>query len=203
MYDVTTKGDFEIAALLTTLTKDFDRISMHGVRRELLEMQASALGLRSEQVWIPKGATDEKYEEQMARTLVEYKAKGIDQVIFGDLFLEDIRKYREDKLAKLDMKGVFPLWGRPTRELAGFFIEKGFKAILCCIDPKKLGKEFCGREFDSSLLRDLPASVDPCGENGEFHTFVYDGPIFKKKLQVFVGETVLRDGFYFADILAR
>lgn len=203
MYEVATKGEFEIAAILTTLTKGFDRISMHGVRRELLEMQASALGLRSEQVWIPKRATNRKYEEQMARTLKKYKAKGIAHVIFGDLFLEDIRKYREDRLAKLDMKGVFPLWGRPTRELAGFFIEKGFKAILCCIDPKALGKEFCGREFDRSLLRDLPARVDPCGENGEFHTFVYDGPIFKERLQVVVGETVLRERFYFTDILAR
>jgi uncharacterized protein (TIGR00290 family) len=201
LYETTKGGEFVVAALLTTLTRDFDRISMHGVRRELLEMQASALGLQLDEVWISKNAANAEYEDQMRKALERRKAEGIKHVIFGDLFLEDIRKYREDRLSQIGVQGVFPLWGRPTRDVANLFIEKGFRAILCCTDPKAIPKEFCGREFDRQLLSDLPSSVDPCGENGEFHTFVYDGPIFKKRIEVRVGEVVQRDGFYFADII--
>lgn len=200
-YEVAKEGEFAVAALLTTLTRDFDRISMHGVRRELLEMQAHSLGLQLDEVWISKNAANLEYEGQMRKALERRKAEGINQVIFGDLFLADIRKYREEMLSQVGMQGVFPLWGKPTQDLAGFFIEKGFRAILCCVDPKALPREFCGREFDRSLLNDLPKSIDPCGEYGEFHTFVYDGPIFQKRIEVRVGEVVLRDGFYFADII--
>jgi len=201
LYETKKEGEFAVAALLTTLTRDFDRVSMHGVRRELLQMQASALGLPVHEVWISKNAPNVEYEEQMRKTLEKRKAEGIKHVIFGDLFLEDIRRYREERLSQIGMKGVFPLWGRPTRGLADFFVEKGFKAILCTVDPKALSREFCGREYDQSLIRDLPAGVDPCGENGEFHTFVYDGPIFRERIEVRTGEVVQRDGFFFADII--
>lgn len=203
LYEVTKGGEFVVAALLTTLTKDFGRISMHGVRRELLQSQASELGLQVDEVWISKDAANTEYEERMRKTLEGRKAEGIEHIIFGDIFLEDIRRYREDRLSKIGVQGIFPLWGKPTKDLANLFIEKGFKAILCCVDPKALPKEFCGREFDRSLLDDLPLKVDPCGENGEFHTFVYDGPIFENRIEVRAGEVVLRDGFYFADILPK
>jgi len=203
LYEIEKRGEFEVRALLTTLTRDFDRISMHGVRRELLEMQAAALDLKIDEVWISKNAPNSEYEEQMRAVLEKRKAEGIRHVVFGDLFLEDIRRYREERLAQIGMQGVFPLWGRPTREVADFFIAEGFRAILCTVDPKALPKEFCGREFDRSLLNDLPEGVDPCGENGEFHTFVYDGPVFRSRIEVRTGEVVRRDGFYFADIIPR
>ena len=194
--------DVKPVALLTTLTRDFDRISMHGVRRGLLELQAAAIGLPLDLVWIEKGTSNQEYEEQMRSALERRRREGIRRVIFGDLFLEDVRRYREERLAQIGMEGLFPLWGKPTADLAASFIGEGFKAILCCVDPKALGKEFCGRRFDRALIRDLPPEVDPCGENGEFHTFVYDGPIFHHGLELKVGETVLRDGFYFTDLAA-
>jgi uncharacterized protein (TIGR00290 family) len=188
---------------MTTLTRDFDRISMHGVRRELLLEQASSLGLPLYEVWIPKNATNEIYEAKTRDLLLQLsKEYGPSfSVAFGDLFLQDIRAYREKFLSRLGIECIFPLWGKNTVELADKFIDRGFKAIVCCIDPKKLGKEFCGREFDRQFLSEIPRGVDPCGENGEFHTFVYSGPIFKTKIDVRVGEIVERDGFCFADIL--
>ena len=203
LYDVQQSKDFEVVSLLTTLTKDFDRISMHGVRRALLDMQASRIGVPVEEVWIGRGAANAEYESQLSKALAHNYSKGVRSVIFGDLFLEDIRKYREDRLSAMKMSAVFPNWKKDTKELASYFIKEGFRAILCTVDPKALDPAFCGREFDESLLSDLPAGVDPCGENGEFHTFVYGGPIFDSDIEVKTGEAVLRDGFYFADILPR
>jgi len=188
-------------ALLTTVTEGYGRISMHGVRRELLTAQASSLGLPVEEVWIPKNSSNETFEARMRNVLTRYKEKGIEEVAFGDLFLKDIRAHREERLAQIGMKGIFPLWGRDTAKLARDFIETGFKAVLCCVDPRKLSKEFCGVEFDAALLVSIPDSVDPCGENGEFHTFVYGGPIFSNEIQMTRGKVVPRDGFYFADLI--
>lgn len=200
LYEARSKG-FEVVSLVTTITKDFDRISMHGVRRSLLLKQAELLRLPVDEVWIRKSAPNSGYESQMSTALSKRYADGVRHVIFGDLFLEDIRKYREDRLSAMGMTGVFPLWKRDTKELASYFIDEGFKAILCTVDPKALDPRFCGRDFNEALLSDLPAGVDPCGENGEFHTFVYGGPIFENEIAVKKGEVVLRDGFYFADIV--
>ncbi len=193
-------GECEIAALLTTVTEDYDRISMHGVRRTLLEAQASALGLPLHIVKIPAGCTNEIYEARMRRAMEHFYAQGIRRVAFGDLFLADIREYRERNLARVGMEAIFPLWLRDTTELARGFIADGFRAVLVCVDPRKLDASFAGREYDASLLADLPAGVDPCGENGEFHSFVYAGPIFSEPVAITRGETVERDGFVFTDL---
>lgn len=201
LHKVRDQGSYDVNALVTTVTEEFDRVSMHGVRRSLLHAQASSLGLPLEEVWIPKDASNEVYEARMKAVLLKRRAEGVEQVAFGDLFLQDIRTYREERLEQIGMRGLFPLWGVDTAELAAQFIEQGFRAVICCVDPKQLGKEFCGREFDRSLLESLPRGVDPCGENGEFHTFVYAGPIFKKEIGIKKGAVVLRGGFYFADLL--
>ena len=190
-----------VEALLTTVTEGYERISMHGVRRALLEQQADAVGLPLEQVRIPIHASNDSYEAAMERLLKRYQTRGVSRVVFGDLFLEDIRHYRERQLARIGMSGIFPLWQRDTRQLAGEFIDAGFRAILVCVDPKQLDPTFCGREFDRPMLADLPAAVDPCGERGEFHTFVYDGPIFRRPVGVARGEVVEREGFWFCDLL--
>jgi uncharacterized protein (TIGR00290 family) len=203
LYEMRNSRDLKVVSLLTTLTKDYDRISMHGVRKALLDMQASRTGLPVEEIWIRKGATNDEYESQLSKALSRHYSAGVRDVIFGDLFLEDIRKYREEALAAVNMSGVFPIWKKGTKELAAYFIREGFRAILCTVDPRALDRSFCGREFDESLLSDFPESVDPCGENGEFHTFVYGGPIFDRDIEVKRGDVVLRDGFYFADILPR
>jgi uncharacterized protein (TIGR00290 family) len=194
---------FEVACLLTTVSDSFHRVSMHGVREELLESQAESLGIRLQKVMIPYPCPNNVYEEKMRYVLEIWKARGVTHVIFGDLFLEDIRRYREEKLALVHLTPVFPVWGKDTAGLAREIIAMGFRAILSCVDPRKLDPSFAGREFDASLLRDLPAAVDPCGENGEFHTFVYGGPLFKEPIRVEVGERVMRDGFQFADIVPR
>lgn len=194
--------DLETVGLLTTVTSDYQRISMHGVRRELLHLQAKELGLPLYEVMIPKNATNEIYEDNMSKRILELKGReGISQVVFGDLFLQDVRSYREHFLAKLGLDCYFPIWGRDTTQLAESFIRNGFRAKVCCVDPKKIGCEFCGREYDFDFLTALPKGADLCGENGEFHTFVYAGPIFQKNIDVKVGEVVEREGFYFADIL--
>ncbi len=200
LYEVKRKGTFRVLALLTTLTRGYDRVSMHGVRRDLLMRQALSLGFPLEEVWIPKVASNIEYETQMRRALLKYKRKRVKNVIFGDLFLADIRKYREEFLSSIGTRCVFPLWLRDTRALADLFISKGFKAKVCTVDPSKLHPKFCGREFDRSFVSEIPKGVDPCGENGEFHTFVYAGPIFKEKIEVAVGDVVIRDGFVFADL---
>lgn len=190
-----------IHALLTTLTDSYDRISMHGVRRSLLEMQAESLGLPLIQIRIPVGCDNATYEAKMEAALLEVKAQGVRRCAFGDLFLQDIREYRDRQLARVDMEGMYPVWGVDTTDLAQQFIRDGFRTILVCVDPTKLAPSFCGREFNEELLADLPDSVDPCGENGEFHTFVYAGPIFREPLPVRRGEVVERDKFWYCDLL--
>jgi uncharacterized protein (TIGR00290 family) len=203
LYRTRAAKQFEIVCLLTTLSDRFRRVSMHGVREELLDRQARSVGIHLEKVLIPYPCPNVIYEEKMRKVLSQWKRKGVTHVIFGDLFLEDIRKYREANLAQLDLTPTFPVWGRDTGSLAEDMLKAGFRAILTCVDPKKLDAKFAGRQFDHSLLKDLPSSVDPCGENGEFHTFVYDGPIFREPIPVEVGEFVSRDGFQFADVLLK
>jgi uncharacterized protein (TIGR00290 family) len=193
--------EFEVIALLTTVTEGFDRISMHGVRRELLHRQAASIGLPVEEVLIPPNCVNPVYEARMAEAVLRFRAQGILHVGFGDIFLEDLRVYREKKLLRADMTAVFPIWKVDTRELAARFLKDGFRAIAACVDPRKLDKSFAGRELDASFFRDLPAAVDPCGENGEFHTFVFDGPIFRSPIPVQVGPVVERDSFIFCDLL--
>jgi uncharacterized protein (TIGR00290 family) len=190
-----------IAGLLTTVTEEYDRISMHGVRRALLEQQAESLGLPLHAVLIPPQCVNATYEARMKDALEQHLARGVRRVAFGDIFLEDLRVYREQNLAKVGMEAVFPIWKRDTRELARELIRLGFRAIAVCIDPRVLDSSFAGRELDESFFSDLPPGVDPCGENGEFHTFVFDGPIFRTPIRFRAGETVHRDGFYFCDLL--
>lgn len=195
------RGDFEITALLTTVNRTFERVAMHAVRESLLEMQAEAVGLPLVKVMIPSPCPNEVYGSAMAETMSCARTEGVTHVIFGDLFLEDIRAYRERQLAACAMKPVFPFWLQNTTQLAREMIDAGVSAYLTCVDPRKLSRDFAGRQFDLRLLRDLPASVDPCGENGEFHTFVSGGPMFTKSIDVRRGEIVERDGFVFADLL--
>jgi uncharacterized protein (TIGR00290 family) len=194
-------GSCRVAALLTTITDEYDRISMHGVRRVLLERQAESLGLPLHPVLIPPQCVNATYEERMKQALEEHFTRGVRRVAFGDIFLEDLRAYREKNLAQVGMRAIFPIWKRDTRELAREFVQQGFRAIAVCVDPRVLDASFAGRELDASFFADLPANVDPCGENGEFHTFVFDGPIFKSPIACRVGEKALRDGFCFCDLL--
>ena len=201
-YELLAAGKVEIAALLTSVTEGYDRISMHGVRRELLERQAAALGIPLHVLMIPKNCSNALYESRMAAALEHFKARGITQVAFGDLYLADIKRYRDQYLSILGMSGLYPLWMRDTAQLARAFIALGFKAILACVDTQAIDAAFAGRELDARLLSDLPPSADPCGENGEYHSFVYDGPIFKTKVACEPGERVLRDArFSYCDIL--
>lgn len=192
---------YEIAALLTTVTEMYDRISMHGVRRVLLERQAAALGLPLEIVSIPPACVNTEYEARMGAKLAEVKARGIRLVAFGDIFLQDLRDYRERNLARIEMEAIFPVWLRPTDKLVRDFIGLGFRAVTVCVDPRKLAETFVGREIDGRFAEELPAGVDPCGENGEFHSFVYDGPGFAEPVRFEIGEKVLREGFWFCDLI--
>jgi len=195
------RDDVEVVGLLTTVNETHDRVAMHAVRRTLLETQAAAAGLPLTLVRIPHPCSDVAYEAAMGRALEEARASGVVGVAFGDLFLEDIRRYREEKMAGTGLRPLFPLWGRPTAGLAREMLEAGLKARITCVDPRVLAGSFAGREFDRPLLADLPAGVDPCGENGEFHTFAWDGPMFGRPVPVRGGEVVARDGFVFADLL--
>ncbi len=201
LYEIQQDRRYEIVALLTTVTEGYDRISMHGVRRALLERQAESLGVGLETVYIPPRSTNEIYESRMAEALGKYQREGIQAVAFGDLFLEDIRRYREENLAKRGMRGVFPIWKRDTTELARTFIRLGFKALTICVDPRVLDPSFAGQMINEDFLRRLPPHVDPCGENGEFHSFVFGGPLFREEVRFTVGETVTRDSFCFCDLL--
>jgi uncharacterized protein (TIGR00290 family) len=193
---------YKIESLLTTVTAGYDRISMHGVHVSVLEEQADSLGLPLIKVAIPQGSSNEQYESAMRKVLAGAQAKGVTAVAFGDLFLEHVRRYREEKLSQIGIVAIFPIWKRSTRELANSFLKAGFRAILVCVDSNSLDQSFAGRAFDESLLADLPRSVDPCGENGEFHTFVYAGPIFDHPISIRLGETVLRENrFWFCDLL--
>ena len=190
-----------VAALLTTVTEGYDRISMHGVRRTLLLQQADALGLPLTVVTIPQRATNAVYESAMEAAFDRFRAEGVTTVAFGDLFLADVRGYREAWLARVGMTPIFPIWDRDTRELARGFIDRGFRAILTCVDTRVLDASFAGRPFDRALLADLPETVDPCGENGEFHTFVVDGPMFRGSVPVVLGPAVQRESWCFRDLL--
>ena len=193
--------DVEVAGLLTTLNGTFDRVAMHGVRAQLLEAQAEAAGLPLWKVPLPWPCSNEAYEAAMAEACTRAAAEGITAVAFGDLFLEDVRAYREARLAGTGLAPLFPLWGEDTARLAREMIASGLKATLVCVDPRVLDARFAGRAFDAALLADLPAGVDPCGERGEFHTFAWDGPMFRQPVTVAPGETVPRDGFVFADLV--
>lgn len=201
LHEIKNEQEYCVAALLTTVTRDYDRISMHGVRRVLLEQQAASLGLPLHQILISKDASNEEYESKMAEAFADYRAKGIDTIVFGDLFLEDIRKYREQFLARNKMHGLFPVWKRDTSSFIREFLDLGFRAVVTCVDSKTLDQSFAGRLIDETFLSSLPAQVDPCGENGEFHTFVFDGPGFSAPVKFSLGETVLRESFWFCDLL--
>jgi len=194
-------GRFEIAGLVTTINEAFDRVAMHAVRRELLEAQAAAAGLPLWPVPLPWPCSNEEYSKRMGAVVAKARDAGITHMAFGDLFLEDIRRYREEQLAGSGVAPVFPLWGLPTRPLAAEMIAAGLKAVLTCVDPRRLDRRFAGRTFDADLLGELPAAVDPCGENGEFHTFCFAGPMFRAPIAVRGGDVVERDGFCFADLL--
>lgn len=191
----------DIVGLLTTVTDAYGRISMHGVREELLHAQAAAVGLPFHVVRIPAPCSNDAYEAKMQEALAIAGRDGVTHVVFGDLFLEDIRAYREAQLARVGMTGVFPLWKRDTTALAREMIDGGLKAHLVCVDPRRMPRHPAGRAFDEALLRELPDGVDPCGENGEFHTFAWDGPMFSRPVAVAVGETVEREGFVFTDLV--
>jgi uncharacterized protein (TIGR00290 family) len=201
LHEARQSGDYDIVGALTTVTDTFQRVSVHGVREELLTAQLAAADLEPTIVRIPYPCSNEIYEAAMAATMQDAKARGITHVIFGDLFLEDIRAYREKHLAPIGMTPVFPLWLRPTDALARKMIDAGVEAHLATIDLKKLPLGLVGRRFDAQLLDDLPDGIDPCGENGEFHSFVSAGPMLKRKIAVSIGETVERNGFAYADLL--
>jgi len=198
---VRARRQLNVVALLTTVNRTHDRVAMHAVRKSLLEAQAAAAGLPLRIVSIPSPCPNQQYERAMAVAMSRAQSEGVTHVIFGDLFLEDVRHYREENLAKCGMTPVFPLWGVPTRQLAEEMIAGGLRSYVTCVDPRKLDRSFAGREWNGALLRDLPPSVDPCGENGEFHTFACAGPMFRRPIAVEHGEVVERDGFVFADLL--
>ena len=202
LYEIQRSQKYEVIAFITTVTRDYDRVSMHGLRTTLLQAQASSLGFPIEKIFISKNSSNDEYEAKMEEILLKYQRHGVSSVVFGDIFLEDLRRYREDNLARIGMKGAFPIWGRDTSNLAHDFIDSGFKAVIICVDSNALDRRFVGRLFDKQFLSELPPTVDPCGENGEFHSFVYDGPIFKEIVLHTTGDVVLRGSrFYYCDLL--
>lgn len=195
---------YQVQGLLTTVNEHYGRVSMHGVRETLLDAQAKSVGVSLYKVKLSEHPSNDEYEQNMRTVLLGFKAQGIRHVAFGDLFLEDLREYRVNNMRELDMECVFPLWHRPTDRLAHEFIALGFRAVLCCVDERQLAGTFVGREYDESLLRDLPGTVDPCGERGEFHTFVYAGPVFHRPVAFTLGERVRRDErFHFCDLVPQ
>lgn len=193
---------YEIAALLTTVTGEYDRISMHGVRRELLRRQAASLGLPLVEAVIPPACSNEIYEAEMSAACGRLKAEGVTAVVFGDLHLEDVRNYRLRQMAKAGLEPLFPVWLRPVEPFAREIISSGIKTTLCCVDSQQIPGTFAGRDYDETLLRELPPSADPCGEKGEFHTFVWDGPFFSEPVRFTRGEITVREGrFYYCDLV--
>ncbi len=195
------RHEVEVVALLTTINETYDRVAMHAVRSDLLRAQAAAAGLPLWEVPIPWRCSNDDYETAMGTAMARAREEGITVAAFGDLFLADIRRYREDKLAGSGIEPVFPLWGIPTEKLARQMIDGGLRARLTCVDPRQLAASFAGRDYDAAFLDEIPASVDPCGERGEFHTFAYDGPMFRGPIALRNGDVVERDGFVFADLL--
>ena len=191
----------DVHALLTTVTEEYERVSMHGVRRELIRRQAEALGIQLVEVPIPPACPNDVYEERMGGALESPPLDGLKAVAFGDLFLEDVRRYREERLASVGKRAVFPLWGADTSALAREFVSHGFRAVVVCLDPRRMPRSAAGRAYDESFLAELPPGVDPCGENGEFHTFVSAGPLWPTPVACRTGDVVERDGFVFCDLL--
>jgi uncharacterized protein (TIGR00290 family) len=191
LHKVLTENVYEVCYLLTTVNANFKRVSMHGVREELLDEQANAIGIPLLKVWVTEG-TNTEYEKQMEALLVKAKSEGIEHVIFGDIFLEDLRTYRETNLARVNMKAVFPLWKINTTQLIDDFIKQGFKTITCCVNDGYLNEAWVGKEIDTKFINELPDNVDPCGENGEYHTFCYDGPLFEKPISFTTGEKIYK-----------
>jgi uncharacterized protein (TIGR00290 family) len=194
---------FEVVGLLTTINAQFERVAMHGTRQGLLQAQARAARLPLWEVPLPWPCSNEIYEQAMAAACASALAKGVSAIAFGDLFLEDVRKYREDRLCGTGLAPIFPLWGRNTADLICEMIDGGLRARIVCLDPAKIPAEFAGRDLDREFIAQLPSSVDPCGENGEFHTFAYAGPMFHEPIPIEGGETVTRDGFVFSDVLLQ
>jgi len=201
LYELYKTENCGVTALLTTISEPYDRVSMHGVHRIFLEQQAKSLGLPLKKVSISKTISKEQYESKMHNVLTEYTKADVSAVVFGDISLQDLREYREEKLSRIGLKAIFPLWKRDTTELAHSFINLGFKAVVTCVDSNVLDQAFVARAFDKQFLSALPPGVDPCGENGEFHSFVYDGPIFRERISHTIGEVVLRENrFYYCDL---
>ena len=193
LYRILKQKQYRVKYLLTTVNEAHHRISMHGVRLTLLEQQAQAIGIPLKIVWVPESPSMAEYEDRMAAAMVSFKAEGITTGIFGDIFLEDLRSYRENKLKQVGLQAVFPLWGGDTSKLVQEFIHSGFRALLVCVSDLRLGQAFAGRSLDANFLHDLPANVDPAGENGEYHSFIYDGPIFHQPVNFKTGEIIMRD----------
>ncbi|HVA98133.1 MAG TPA: diphthine--ammonia ligase [Bacteroidia bacterium] len=191
LYKVLQENKYEVVVLLTTMNETFKRVSMHGVREELLEMQADSIGIKLEKMYVKEGSNAE-YEKKMEEFLLRYKAKGVEKIIFGDIFLDDLRAYREANLAKVNMQAIFPLWKKDTKKLIEEFLLLGFKTIICCANDAYLTDKHVGEIITQKFINELPNNVDPCGENGEFHTFCFEGPIFKKKISVTIGEKIFR-----------
>ena len=195
------KDEFNVRTLITTISESYNRVSMHGVRKELLEKQAKSIGIPLLTISLPKDITNDEYEKIMKREMLYFKSQSVYKVVFGDIFLEDIRKYREANLSKIGMKAIFPLWKRDTKALAEKFIESGFKAIITSVDSKYLEGSYVGRQFDRDFLNSLPPNVDSCGENGEFHSFVFNGPNFSYPIHFQKGNIVFRENrFYYIDL---
>jgi len=201
LHQVKTEGQFEVVGLLTTLNQENDRVAMHGVRKELLEMQMDALGLPAEMVMLPMPCDNETYRQLIGDTVETLRDRGVQQVIFGDLFLEDIRQYREEQMQGSGLAPLFPLWLRDTGHLSREMVESGLRAVVTCVDQRALSADYVGRQYDHAFLDELPSGVDPCGENGEFHTLVTDGPMFSAAISIQIGEKVTRGDFIFADVL--
>jgi uncharacterized protein (TIGR00290 family) len=201
LYELLRGDAVDIAGLLTTVTADYDRVSMHGVRRSLVERQAELLGFPLEIVYLSKDSSNKEYESRMTELLLRYKEERVLTVAFGDIHLREVREYRERNLKAVGMKAFFPLWGRSTEELANFFVRMGFKAVVTCVDSRALDGGFVGRMMDNSFFSDLPPEVDPCGENGEYHSFVFDTPMFRGPIPCATGEVVVRDVFHFCDVM--
>jgi len=201
LYEIQRSGKYQVASLITSINEHHDRVSMHGVRREMLEQQAQALGLPLIKIPIPMDCSEEEYESRLMGVLNQVKSDGIEHVVFGDIFLEWIKEYREKNLSRVGMTPILPIWGRDTRELAQSFIALGFKAVITCVNTKAMPEDFLGRVFDEHLLAELLPEVDPGGENGEFHSFVFAGPIFQKSIPYTLGRAVFKDSYGFRDVL--
>lgn len=195
------QSDMDVVGLFSTVNQEFERVAMHAVRNELLQQQAESVGLPIQVIPIPNPCSHAEYENIMGEFIAQVKEQRMDCIAFGDLYLEDIRKYREEKLDGTGITPTFPLWGKDTEALSKEMVEGGLRAIITCIDPRTMPSAFAGKEYNASFLEQIPAGVDPCGENGEFHSFAFDGPMFKSAVNIRVGETVSRDGFIFTDLL--